>query len=164
MGKVSSHRDLSRALRKALGGITQAELAAKLLVSRNYISQIEAELKTPSPRLVAQMQAMLTGSATHGDRVSRVGEPEPGHGFHPSGPAAELRAELRRQFESLIDHAGDDIGRLGWIREQMHQHLAEPSHWGMKERILQEMLEEQRKRDEAEAQESKSGHGHRTAS
>jgi transcriptional regulator with XRE-family HTH domain len=63
MGKVSSHADLSRALRKALGGITQAQLAAKLLVSRNYVSQIEAQLKTPSPRLVAQMQAMLTASA-----------------------------------------------------------------------------------------------------
>jgi transcriptional regulator with XRE-family HTH domain len=63
MGKVSTHAELSRALRKALGGITQAELAVKLLVSRNYISQIEADLKTPSPRLVAQMQHMLTASA-----------------------------------------------------------------------------------------------------
>ena len=73
VNKVSNAADLSRALRRALGDKTQGELAAVLLVSRNYISQIEAGLKTPSERLEAEMRRLLTES-TEAPKVSMAEE------------------------------------------------------------------------------------------
>jgi transcriptional regulator with XRE-family HTH domain len=99
--KVSNSADLSRTLRKALGGKTQAELAAILLVSRNYISQIEAKLKNPSPRLESEMRRLLT-------EVEKVSTPrerpkdyvqEEGAGFRkplPSNPALQEYLDMLR--------------------------------------------------------------------
>jgi len=60
--KVSNDADLSRSVRERLH-FTQAELAAHVLVSRNYISQIEAGLKIPSKRLRVVFKDLLAESA-----------------------------------------------------------------------------------------------------
>lgn len=126
MDKVSKFSALSRELRQAFGGITQAKLAALLLVSRNYISQIEAGLKTPSARLAAQMEVMLTEAAN----VDKVNIPLAAHEDPvPFSAAPQLREELRDQFAALLVAAGDDRNRLGWVAEQLRLHLAIPAHW-----------------------------------
>jgi transcriptional regulator with XRE-family HTH domain len=124
---VSTASELSKSLRQALGGLTQAELAARLLVSRNYISQIEADLKEPSKRLRAQMEALLTESAKQpADKVSSQIEE---NSQAPYGSADALRAEVRRHFEERLAEANDDPVRLGWLLQQMREYLRRPSDW-----------------------------------
>jgi transcriptional regulator with XRE-family HTH domain len=116
VGKVSTASQTSRALRKALGGITQAELAARLLISRNYVSQLEAGLKEPSDRLLLQMELMLT-KATSRPSANRDTESS---GMVREDPisADQLRAELRAKVERAIAWAGDQVDRLGWLNVQ----------------------------------------------
>ena len=124
IGKVSTAAALSRETRRALGGLTQKAFAAHLLVSRNYISQIEAGLKTPSPRLQAQMKQMLTKSAptdpvsTPPLRELAVEEPPPPQ--QHSG-ASNLNDEVRQIFEELFSAAENDHHRLCWLRVELDQ-------------------------------------------
>lgn len=117
MGKVSTPADLSKSLRKALGGITQAELATKLLLSRNYISQIEASLKSPSDRVLAQMENMLTQATSTVSKKPRVEMPPQWtveeHGpqpmvasrLSPTPGAPSTRADCEALFADLLDAA-----------------------------------------------------------
>lgn len=75
------------------------------------------------------------------------------------GAAAELRRGVTRQLDDLLAHAGDDVGRLGWVREQMLKHLAIPEHWGVHEKVLRDVLRdaEALERAEAESAQLKSG-------
>lgn len=148
MDKVSRAADLSRELRKALGGITQAELAAKLLLSRNYISQIEAALKTPSQRVLSQMTQLLAESASDAEEVSkRSASFSAPHAL--KNPAEALRVAIRTQIESAIAAAGDDFGRLGWLLEEIRS--IQPEHWRSErnqltpdhERAIREVLREE---------------------
>lgn len=59
----------------------------------------------------------------------------------PSGTAGSIRERLQKEFKELLEASGDDVERLGWISEQMRQHLAEPTHWGMPERVAQRVAE-----------------------
>jgi transcriptional regulator with XRE-family HTH domain len=154
MGKVSTDAELSRSLRRALGNITQAALAAKLLVSRNYISQIEAELKKPSERLRAQMDRLLIESA-NGDThsVSTPEEPQVGdEGQAAYGSAEMIEREVRAAFEELLFAAKKDPKRFGWIAEQMKEHLAIPKNWRTLEEINRRAyaLHERSKREREE--------------
>jgi transcriptional regulator with XRE-family HTH domain len=126
MGKVSNPANLTRSLRKALGGITQAELAARLLVSRNYISQIEASLKTPSKRLLAQMEAMLTEATGNTDKVSTQFRIEEGPGTYRVSSPPPMRINPGREppaaeaTEQLChDHLDEYLRRgrtePGWV-------------------------------------------------
>lgn len=90
--KVSNDADLSRSVRERHGW-TQAVLAAKLIVSRNYVSQIEAGLKTPSKRLRLAMEELLTKHAAKaGQDAYFVSEPsaEPSKGEPPIDQLKEL--------------------------------------------------------------------------
>lgn len=136
--KVSTSADLSRELRRALRGITQAELAAQLLVSRNYISQIEAGLKEPSKRLRLQMEELLTESAERNKVSSDAGAPRveespsgygDSHSEESHGSPAAIEREIRRDLDALISAAMGDPQRLHWIAEQMKRHLASAPHW-----------------------------------
>lgn len=129
MEKVSKPADLSRLLRQSLGNITQGELAARLLLSRNYISQIEAGLKSPSERVLAQMHSLLTQSSTPGPSVSIKEDKRAEPPQAPYDELALLRQDIRRQLEHLIVAAGTDRDRLGWIAEQLRLHLTVPPRW-----------------------------------
>lgn len=139
MGKVSIYPDLSRALRRALGGITQAGLAAKLLVSRNYISQIEAGLKIPSPRLVAQMERMLTESTTQVSKTAalksggRAGAVEEAKVASYGGVASRIpqkrqpstRQDCEDYFRQLMDRAdlSDNPNAFPVIHDRLRKHF-----------------------------------------
>ncbi|MBK8477469.1 MAG: helix-turn-helix transcriptional regulator [Opitutaceae bacterium] len=141
MEKLSNPAELSRALRRALGGLTQSELATKLLLSRNYISHIEAGLKLPSARVLAQMHGMLPKATSQNVQKEHeepaVGEPRgryaPLREVTPEesqeGEAAELSDQIRTQVERSIAATKGDVGRLGWLREQAEQHLRPPERW-----------------------------------
>ncbi len=62
--------------------------------------------------------AKVEGTSTH------VAETPAGY-----GPAATLRAEIQRFIALSIQAAGDDVGKLGWLREQLRSHFAPPPHW-----------------------------------
>lgn len=158
MRKVSNPADLSRELRTALGNLTQAELAAKLLVSRNYISQIEAGLKKPSKRLLAQMEELLTESAKrqprNTDEVSSEPEATSPHIVQetPVGQgSAEMVRSIRDHVDTLIWGSKGDPGRLGWIREQLNAYVAMPRHWVRNEELNQRVHEILRRRREEES-------------
>lgn len=137
MEKKSKPAELSRALRAALGGLTQSELATRLLLSRNYISHIEAGLKLPSVRILAQMEAMLTEATSKGgprEHTSQVVE-ESQAPYLPSGAgglsdsALAITEEIQAKFFAAVAAANGDPSRLGWINEQLAQHLRPPAHW-----------------------------------
>ncbi len=58
----------------------------------------------------------------------------------PYGTADTLRAEARRYFDDLLSAANDDPVRLGWLLQQMREHLRRPSDWKV------ETLEERKRR------------------
>jgi transcriptional regulator with XRE-family HTH domain len=171
MGKVSKDADLSRALRKALGGVTQAELATKLLVSRNYISQIEASLKEPSKRLRLQMEELLKESAPRPDKVSSTADGARDDAFAlgeemqaPYGSADSLRREILKQVQDTIALAGDDVGKLGWLREQVIRHASAPEHWEIMAKIIaregpREDMKDEAARGRLESQSARAAQG-----
>lgn len=46
-----------------------------------------------------------------------------------TAPIVKIRREIRESIEALLDIAGDDVARLGWIVEQLRGHLRAPGHW-----------------------------------
>ena len=150
MPKVSTAAELSRQTRQALGGITQAKFAAILLVSRNYVSQIEAGLKKPSDRLEAQMHKLLT-NAGDADKVSTPNVLESAGNYRVSGsgaavpsttmhtrlptmldprfqPRAEPTPEMCTEyFEEYLRRAASEAGGVGyvWIKLQKQFPLEE---------------------------------------
>jgi transcriptional regulator with XRE-family HTH domain len=50
--------DRFREVREMLGGITQAQLASRLLISRNYVGKIEAGIQEPSARIIADLERL----------------------------------------------------------------------------------------------------------
>ena len=144
MEKKSTPAELSRALRRAMGGITQSELATKLLLSRNYISHIEAGIKLPSIRILAQMEAMLTEATSPGAQKQHLPlgpeQPlgdveEPPAPYLPSGAgglsdsALAITEQIQAKVFSVVRAANGDPSRLGWINEQLDQHLRPPATW-----------------------------------
>ena len=43
--------------------------------------------------------------------------------------AAAMKSAIREHFERLLAAAGDDPGRLGWLREELIRSLPVPAHW-----------------------------------
>lgn len=61
--------------------------------------------------------------------------------------AARLRHRISTQFKSLLDTAGHDLERLGWLRTQVFAHLQIPADWSEHESV-----EIEAKLDQAEAE------------
>jgi hypothetical protein len=74
----------------------------------------------------------------------------------PYGTPDMIRREIRQQIERTITLAGDDIGKLGWLREQVIQHASAPEHWDIHERVIKQVLAEERRREEEEARAAQS--------
>lgn len=46
------------------------------------------------------------------------------------GSAADnMRRDVNLHLQALLVAAGDDLARLGWIKEQMRRHVSPPEHW-----------------------------------
>ncbi len=112
-------------VRKLRGDLSQAAFAKRLLISRDYLSQIENG-REPSPRLVQQIELL--------ERVGLAPEKADSVGITSEkvvneGANEDLEAEIRRFIEDLLSSAAGDRSRLGWIREQLQAHLHTPAHW-----------------------------------
>jgi hypothetical protein len=63
--------------------------------------------------------------------------------------AEKAASDIRNLFNDLLDHAGDDLERLGWIRVQMRRHLEIPEDWGIHERVIEKVRQEREAREHA---------------
>lgn len=118
-----------RSTREALG-LTQQELADRLLVSRAYLAQVETGTKIPSARLLAQITALVPSKSDEVNTVQEAGPPE-------YGTAAAIAQQIRERFERLMTAAAGNTQRLGWVAEQLQRHLGEPEHWFTAEELAE---------------------------
>ena len=152
-------QETSKRIREKTGW-SQAELADRLMISRNYVALIEMGRKQPSARLLSQLTSML-------DEVEKGNSPDspsseahrPANDKHRRPADVQDKAsdqvrlgQLSRQVYDLIDAiieaADHDVGRYGWILEQLRSHLQAPAHWShsseIHDRVLQEVLDEEK--------------------
>lgn len=116
-------------------------IASKLGVSVSFL--FLGHPKTPEDyAFVAKYNdEIATFDALDGSRPAILVRAADGVDPAHSGRAEDIQDRLLREFALLVDAADGDVARLGWISEQMRQHLAEPTHWGMPERIAQRVAE-----------------------
>jgi len=121
----TSREEWARLLRRVRDDLNfdQEEMGAELGVTREWISKLENRREDFSELIILKLKALQ-----HGGSSMAVGEPSSLFG----GPAPNEEAlvdELDKSFQEIISSAKGDLGRLGWIREQLAAHLAIPGHW-----------------------------------
>ena len=97
-----------KAARKALG-LTQQELADRLLLSQNYVAQIEMGRKHPSGRVLTTLET-LTKAIDSGATPERGPVHEEQAAY---GTPGTLETEARRHLDSVIAAAKGEPARLG---------------------------------------------------
>lgn len=110
--------DISKKIREQKGW-SQAELAERLHLSRNYVALIETGAKTPSVRLLVQLEQLLTAVENENKIQQEPLVEEPKAGPYSSGSVAQLLSEIDILYTTLLKQAGNDVGRLGWFREEL---------------------------------------------
>ena len=103
----------------ATQGLSNDEVVAALGISRaTLFNWFNRELPPPSKKHRLQLDTLFGA-------VSVVAE--------ESAPyltgADAMKASIRDHFERLLAAAGDDPGRLGWLREELIRSLPVPAHW-----------------------------------
>lgn len=106
--------------------MTQEEFARRLMVSRNYVSQIESGKKKPALRLIQQMKDLAFSPAHSGTLTQSTAREVVEMTY---GAAGDLRRKIADDFNRLLDAAGSDVVKLGWIATQLAMHLRPPAHW-----------------------------------
>jgi transcriptional regulator with XRE-family HTH domain len=71
-------------------------------------------------------EAEITYPPSMADRSPGVLESE---AQSPYGSTEDIEHELQRALSALLKAAGGDRNKLGWISEQMREHLAIPKSW-----------------------------------
>jgi transcriptional regulator with XRE-family HTH domain len=108
---------------QALLGFNSQQMAAALGITPEWISKITNGRVQGSTDIGLRLDQVLRERSI--DPTSMEVDPSSISG----PPPAELRKELTRRFGQLLDEAGADVVRLGWVSEQMHAHLTPPAHW-----------------------------------
>lgn len=107
--------------------LTQEGLARKLMISREYLSRMENGHE-PSARLEkAITDAELIAHSENNDH------PTSDEKSHSDNEVDTQIQQARALFEQLLAAANGSPQRLGWIIEQIHQHLRPPAHWKIAE-------------------------------
>lgn len=75
-----------------------------------------------------------------------------------------LRRDIRARIEDTIRLAGDDVGKLGWIREQVIRHASAPEHWNIHEQVIKKVLADEKRDEEQAAARDQSTRAHGKAS
>jgi len=121
-------------------GLTQQEFAARLMISRNYVSQLETGRKEVSRKLLRRINTILAES-TSSHHLGNISEPAASYAENIAAQArADFNAkrsidamtqiaEARRLFEEVVSASRNIPALTGWILEQVRQHLRVPSHW-----------------------------------
>lgn len=140
--------------------LTNRDMAKELRVSEFWLSKVLNGHRPPSDDLMLRLEDLqrrrkLVLGATADGIQDKLDEPGP-DGPLPVDPVDELKERIYQHYSRLIRAAGDDVQRLGWIAEQLRQHVSEPTSWGMKERLLAEAIEARRRQEAGETQESQS--------
>ena len=119
-------------LRRQLG-LDQEGLAAQLMVSRSYLSQLENG-REPSLKLlelIRRLEAECEHRTVHS--VNAVEESQAPYLASGSGglsdSALEITEQIQTKVRAVVRAADGDASRLGWINEQLAQHLRPPAHW-----------------------------------
>lgn len=117
MSNINKVSDRFREIRTLLD-LTQQGLADRLLLSRNYITQIETGTRTPSPRVLSAAEALLTKAHTAnvdtGHHLisgrppdSRVDEPSARYETVASRIPLDRRMPTRADCEDLLQQVLD---------------------------------------------------------
>lgn len=142
---------------RKIAGLTQDELGRKLGVTREWIGQLESNDRPISASIFLKLEALkrelyLASGESAKSRVAVADEDQ-------AGRPETLRTEIRKLLEKTISSAGDDVARLGWIREQLLRHADAPEYWNIHERVIKQVLEEEEeesKKEEARSQSARS--------
>jgi transcriptional regulator with XRE-family HTH domain len=124
-------------------GLSQDEMGDLLGKSREWIGKLERGEREISDRIFLRFEKVRREP-----RFLDKSEPELSQHVAEApgsyGTPDMLRAEIRRLLGSTINLAGDDVGKLGWVREQLLRHVTAPAHWGLHEQVLRGVLEEEK--------------------
>lgn len=128
--------------------LNQTELAKRLQVSQGTVSAWVNRSGEPQPRTAAALAALLgvrkewlmlgqeprlpLARPISSESVPIVNEED----HPPYGTAETLRSEIRRFVEDAITLAGDDVGKLGWLREQIIRSANPPEHWDVIAQVI----------------------------
>lgn len=118
-------------------GLSQQDMAEALLISRNFVSQIEIGSKRPSQRIIAMLKVFaetrgisLDGTVPTAELFARQrllhAKDSQITLTHASPNSANL---AREHLERVLRAAGGDSARQGWILEQLRVHVNTPGHW-----------------------------------
>jgi transcriptional regulator with XRE-family HTH domain len=108
--------DRFREIRTLLGGLTQQQLADRLALSRNYIAKIESGKKEPSTRVLRSLEDLLRVHSVH--PKSTMGAEEARSDYNGAALVL-LRDQVEEELRGLLEFGGNDLGRLGWLREEL---------------------------------------------
>lgn len=99
-------------------GLTQEEAARKLGVAREWLSKIENNKTPVSAELYLKLQALQREDDFTRRQASQPKVTDVPAGYQ-SSPVDTLKGEIENELERLRASAGDDIGRLGWLRQEL---------------------------------------------
>ena len=113
--------------------LTQDVFGSLLGISREWLGKLETGKRPVSAEVFLRFQALLRERKI---TLSDLPEPqeESASAVQTSedrltSVAGQLRIDISAAVDAVLNAAGDDVGRLGWIREQLNRHLATPTHW-----------------------------------
>lgn len=140
MNKLPSFKDRLKRLRQQ-SGLSQEKFAKKLFIGRVTYNGLETGREEPSDWIVHQVNMLEQVGV---EALNTLADATPLPMLAGDAPD-QIRAESRRLLDDTLALAGDDVGKLGWVREQLIRHLSAPEHWGLHEKILGQVLAEEKK-------------------
>ena len=113
--------------------LTQDEFGSLLGISREWIGKLETGKRPASAEVFLRFQALRREPKFSSGEVQERPQESAGAVQASANPspsvAGQLRIDISAAIDAVIKAAGTDVGRLGWIREQLNRHLATPTHW-----------------------------------
>lgn len=126
MEKINKTADRFRKVRADLG-ITQQQMADRLMLSRNFIAKIESGLAEPSARTLSSLESLLNYSTrppaqAAGEMTIALNEDQAPYGART---AAKVPTEdqLLAYFKTSIQAAREVPGGYGYVWGIMKMHL-----------------------------------------
>lgn len=123
-------------------GLKRYQLAEKLGVTPEWLSRVVRKGAKTSDDLSLRIDRFLTdqdidprsfftssGSIKLTASIRRAQGIDIDADSGGTSAASSLLRDIERHHASLLEIAGGDPARLGWIREQQRAHLAPPAHW-----------------------------------
>lgn len=137
--------------------IDQKQMGDLLGVSREWVSRLERDRGEFSEIIRLKIEELEKGKSSHKrDGDSHAGTASEDHARH--GTSETITREIKRHIDLLIEASKNDVKRLGWIHEQLREHVAIPKNWVTNEEINRSVREERRREREIEEREGRLPH------